>query len=72
MDERFEEHMNKTALTEDIVRQYGQLLPVAVLRPSFVIVTNEELDWTDNIDGLNGVIAGVALGIIRIMHEDLR
>ncbi|XP_035787730.1 fatty acyl-CoA reductase wat-like isoform X1 [Anopheles albimanus] len=88
MDERFEEHMNKTvndfihpwpntyvytkALTEDIVRQYGQLLPVAVVRPSIVIATNEEPigGWTDNIYGLNGVIAGVALGIIRIMHVD--
>ncbi|XP_058060623.1 fatty acyl-CoA reductase wat-like isoform X1 [Anopheles bellator] len=88
MDERFEQHMNKTvndfilpwpntyvftkALTEDVVRQYGELLPVAVVRPSIVIATNEEPigGWTDNIYGLNGVIAGVALGIIRIMHVD--
>uniref|UniRef100_A0A182UB34 Fatty acyl-CoA reductase n=1 Tax=Anopheles melas TaxID=34690 RepID=A0A182UB34_9DIPT len=88
MDERFEEHMNKTvndfihpwpntyvytkALTEDVVRQYGELLPIAVVRPSIVIATNEEPigGWTDNIYGLNGVIAGVALGIIRIMHVD--
>uniref|UniRef100_A0A182JDN0 Fatty acyl-CoA reductase n=1 Tax=Anopheles atroparvus TaxID=41427 RepID=A0A182JDN0_ANOAO len=88
MDERFEEHMNKTvndfihpwpntyvytkALTEDVVRQYGELLPIAVVRPSIVIATNEEpiSGWTDNIYGLNGVIAGVALGIIRIMHVD--
>ncbi|XP_050072868.1 uncharacterized protein LOC126560962 [Anopheles maculipalpis] len=88
MDERFEEHMNKTvndfihpwpntyvytkALTEDVVRQYGELLPIAVVRPSIVIATNEEPigGWTDNIYGLNGVIAGIALGIIRIMHVD--
>lgn len=37
-----------------------------------MIATNEEPigGWTDNIYGLNGVIAGVALGIIRIMHVD--
>ncbi|XP_055611244.1 fatty acyl-CoA reductase wat-like [Uranotaenia lowii] len=86
MDEHFEEHMNKTvndfiapwpntyvytkALTEDIVRQFGERMPVGVLRPSIIIATNEEpiSGWTDNIYGLNGVIAGIALGIIRVMN----
>lgn len=37
-----------------------------------VIATNEEPieGWTDNIYGLNGVIAGIALGIIRVMYLD--
>lgn len=37
--------------------------------PKSVIATNEEPieGWTDNIYGLNGVIAGIALGIIRVM-----
>lgn len=85
MDDHFEEHINKTinefidpwpntyvytkALTEDMVRQFGERLPIAVVRPSIIIATNEEPieGWTDNIYGLNGVIAGIALGIIRIM-----
>ncbi|XP_058458774.1 fatty acyl-CoA reductase wat-like [Malaya genurostris] len=88
MDEHFEEHLNRTvnefihpwpntyvytkALTEDIVRQFGELLPIAVVRPSIIIATCEEPieGWTDNIYGLNGVIAGVALGIIRVMYLD--
>lgn len=88
MDEHFEDHINKTvnefihpwpntyvytkALTEDVVRQFGELLPIAVVRPSIIIATNEEPieGWTDNIYGLNGVIAGIALGIIRVMYLD--
>jgi alcohol-forming fatty acyl-CoA reductase len=57
------------ALTEEIVRRYGEYLPIAVVRPSIVVSTRADPfpGWSDNIYGLNGVIAGVALGIIRTM-----
>lgn len=59
MDGHFEDHINKTindfihpwpntyvytkALTEDIVRQFGELLPIAVLRPSISKYLNSKM-----------------------------
>jgi alcohol-forming fatty acyl-CoA reductase len=60
------------ALTEEVVRRFGEYLPIAVVRPSIVVSTMHDPieGWSDNIYGLNGVIAGVALGIIRTMVVD--
>jgi alcohol-forming fatty acyl-CoA reductase len=84
------------ALTEDVVRQFGDVIPAAVVRPSIVISTisgknfyfqalfskfylsviffySDPLEgWSDNIYGVNGVLIGVALGLIRAMMGDLK
>ncbi|XP_001868544.2 fatty acyl-CoA reductase wat [Culex quinquefasciatus] len=57
-------------LTENLVRQYCDRLPVAIVRPSIVISTLEDpiVGWTDNVYGLNGVLVGVGCGLLRVLH----
>ncbi|XP_058463867.1 fatty acyl-CoA reductase wat-like [Malaya genurostris] len=58
------------SLAEDIVRQYYEKIPTAVIRPSIVTTTNSDPipGWTDNIYGYNGVVVGAATGALRIFH----
>uniref|UniRef100_A0A336LKJ3 Fatty acyl-CoA reductase n=1 Tax=Culicoides sonorensis TaxID=179676 RepID=A0A336LKJ3_CULSO len=58
------------ALSEDVVRKFGEKLPLSIVRPSIIIATVKDPlpGWTDNIYGLNGVIVGVSAGLIRIMY----
>ena len=60
------------ALSEQVVRKYGKNLNVAVLRPSIVSTTfNEPVPgYTDNVYGVNGVVIGAGVGILRIFHID--
>jgi alcohol-forming fatty acyl-CoA reductase len=60
------------ALSELIVRKYGVNMNVAVIRPSIVATTfNEPIPgYTDNVYGVNGVVTGAGVGILRILHID--
>ncbi|EDS35447.1 fatty acyl-CoA reductase 1 [Culex quinquefasciatus] len=54
------------ALAEDLVRQFADKVPVAVIRPS--IGDDPIPGWTDNLYGFNGVVIGAATGALRIFH----
>lgn len=58
------------ALSEQIVRKYGSNLNTAIIRPAIIATTY--LDplpgYTDNIYGVNGVVTGAGVGILRILH----
>lgn len=56
------------ALAESLVAR--SKLPFAIVRPSIILTTYTEPipGYTNNIYGLNGVIVGVATGILRIMY----
>ena len=58
------------ALSEQIVRKYGSNLNIAVIRPSIISTTyNDPLPgYTDNIYGINGIVTGAGVGVLRILH----
>lgn len=58
------------ALSEQIVRKYGSNLNVAVIRPAIIATTyRDPLEgYTDNLYGVNGVVTGAGVGILRILH----
>ncbi|XP_031634319.1 fatty acyl-CoA reductase wat-like [Contarinia nasturtii] len=60
------------ALSEELMRQYGQRIPIVVIRPSIVIATHEDPipAWCNNIYGLNGMLVACGLGFLRIMVFD--
>lgn len=64
------------ALAEHIVRKYSGNMKVAISRPSIIATTFTDPlpGYTDNIYGVNGVVAGAGVGIIRILHinDDLK
>lgn len=55
-----------------MVRQYATNLNVCVVRPAIITVTYAEpvQGFTDNIYGLNGVLAGAGAGVLRILRID--
>ncbi|XP_049546654.1 fatty acyl-CoA reductase wat-like [Anopheles darlingi] len=58
------------SLAEDVVHQYKDKLPIAVVRPSIVTSTYKDpiTGWTDNFYGFNGVVVGAGTGVLRIFH----
>lgn len=58
------------ALSEGLVAEQIDNLPVVILRPSIVIpIWKEPLPgWTDNINGPTGLLIGAGKGVIRTMH----
>lgn len=58
------------ALAEQIVRKYSGNMKVGISRPSIIATTFTDPipGYTDNIYGVNGVVAGAGAGIIRILH----
>ncbi|KAJ9578556.1 hypothetical protein L9F63_005285, partial [Diploptera punctata] len=58
------------ALSEGLVAEQIDNLPVVILRPSIVIpVWKEPLPgWTDNINGPTGLLIGAGKGVIRTMY----
>ncbi|XP_063219802.1 putative fatty acyl-CoA reductase CG5065 [Bacillus rossius redtenbacheri] len=58
------------ALSEALVAEQIEKMPVIILRPSIVIpVWREPLPgWTDNINGPTGLLIGAGKGVIRTMH----
>lgn len=60
------------SLSEQVVRKYAKNMCVAIIRPSIVTTTYQDPipGWTDNIYGLNGVVTGAGVGVLRILHID--
>ncbi|XP_073985582.1 fatty acyl-CoA reductase wat-like [Rhodnius prolixus] len=60
------------AVAENAVKTYATGLPVSVFRPAIIIGTlNEPIPgWIDNIYGPTGLLAGVAVGVVRVIHTD--
>ena len=60
------------ALAEQIVRKYGGDMKVAIVRPAIISTTMEEpvQGYTDNLYGVNGVVMGAGVGVLRILHID--
>ncbi|GFG33603.1 hypothetical protein Cfor_03157, partial [Coptotermes formosanus] len=58
------------ALSEGLVAEQMDKLPVLILRPSIVVpVWKEPLPgWTDNLNGPTGLLIGAGKGIIRTMY----
>lgn len=58
------------ALSEGLVAEQMDKLPVVILRPSIVVpVWNEPLPgWTDNLNGPTGLLIGAGKGVIRSMY----
>ncbi|XP_045467137.1 putative fatty acyl-CoA reductase CG5065 [Harmonia axyridis] len=57
-------------LTEHLVNEYSNLLPIAIARPASVTAAWKEPlpGWVDNLNGPTGIIVGSGKGVIRSMH----
>lgn len=60
------------SLAEQIVKEYGNRLPIIIYRPSIVISTLDEPmpGWIDNFNGPAGLLTACALGIYRTAYGD--
>lgn len=58
------------AMAEQIVRKYGGNLNTAIIRPSIITTTYHDPmpGYTDNLYGVNGVVTGAGVGVLRILH----
>lgn len=58
------------ALSEQIVRKYGSNLNTAIIRPSIISTTYYDPlpGYTDNVYGVNGIVTGAGVGVLRILH----
>ncbi|CAB3363817.1 Hypothetical predicted protein [Cloeon dipterum] len=59
-------------VAEDVVKDLGRDLPIAVYRPAIIIATWKEpvSGWIDNVYGPTGVVVGAGLGILRTLQAD--
>nr|XP_022901635.1 putative fatty acyl-CoA reductase CG5065 [Onthophagus taurus] len=57
-------------LTEHLIKEYSEFLPIVVVRPSIVTAALKEPmpGWVDNLNGPTGILVGAGKGIIRSMH----
>ncbi|CAG9770823.1 unnamed protein product [Ceutorhynchus assimilis] len=57
-------------VAEDVVKNEGKNLPIALVRPSIVIATVKEpvAGWIDNVYGATGVLLGAAVGLLRTLY----
>ncbi|CAG9815058.1 unnamed protein product, partial [Phaedon cochleariae] len=57
-------------LTEQLVSEYREKLPIVIARPSIIIAAYKEPipGWIDNINGPTGILIGAGKGVIRTMH----
>ncbi|BET02124.1 Male sterility protein [Nesidiocoris tenuis] len=60
------------SLAENIVEEYSNRVPVVIVRPSVVVPSLQEPfpGWINNLNGLMGVVAGNAKGVMRVFHCD--
>ncbi|XP_017853477.1 fatty acyl-CoA reductase wat-like [Drosophila busckii] len=58
------------AVAEEVIRCFGECLPIGVFRPGIVISTYREpvVGWIDNFYGPTGAIAGAGTGVLRTLH----
>ncbi|KAJ8916629.1 hypothetical protein NQ315_000274, partial [Exocentrus adspersus] len=60
-------------LTEQLVAEYKDKLPLAIARPSIVAACHKEPipGWVDNLNGPTGIVIGAGKGVIRTMWCNL-
>ncbi|CAH1118467.1 unnamed protein product [Phaedon cochleariae] len=60
------------ALAENMLKDIGAGLPIAIFRPSIVISTYKEPipGWIDNLYGPTGVVAGAISGVLRVVANN--
>ncbi|GJQ79753.1 hypothetical protein Trydic_g23230 [Trypoxylus dichotomus] len=60
------------SIAEDVVRAEGVGLPLAIIRPSFIIATSQEPfpGWIENLYGPTGLLVAVNLGLARSTLAD--
>ncbi|XP_039314065.1 putative fatty acyl-CoA reductase CG5065 isoform X2 [Solenopsis invicta] len=58
------------ALSENLIEQVMEQIPVIIMRPSVIIpIWKEPIPgWTDNINGPTGLLIGAGKGVIRTMY----
>ncbi|KAJ9586757.1 hypothetical protein L9F63_019656, partial [Diploptera punctata] len=63
-------HLFTKALAEDLIKDEGKNLPIAILRPSIVVSTVHEpvMGWVNDITGVAGIVAGAAEGLLKSLH----
>ncbi|GLV36882.1 uncharacterized protein CBL_02283 [Carabus blaptoides fortunei] len=57
-------------LTEQLVAEFKEKIPVAIARPSIVTASWKEPmpGWVENLNGPTGLLVGAGKGVIRTMH----
>ncbi|CAG9766285.1 unnamed protein product [Ceutorhynchus assimilis] len=60
------------AVSEKLIYDAKESLPIGLFRPSIITSTVEEPieGWTDNLNGPNGLIFSINVGLLRIIHCD--
>jgi nucleoside-diphosphate-sugar epimerase len=60
------------SLAEQIVQKYAKNLNTIIVRPAIITATYLEpiAGYTDNVYGLNGVLVGAGVGVLRILRID--
>ncbi|XP_050422292.1 fatty acyl-CoA reductase wat-like [Adelges cooleyi] len=59
-------------VAENLVKQYGQDMPISIVRPSIVVFTQDEpiVGWFTNMSSVPGLCLGIGLGAIRVLLID--
>ncbi|XP_050427039.1 fatty acyl-CoA reductase wat-like isoform X4 [Adelges cooleyi] len=59
-------------IAENLVKQYGQHLPISIVRPSIVTFTKDEpiTGWFTNVNSVPGLCIGIIVGAIRVLLCD--
>ncbi|XP_027845565.2 fatty acyl-CoA reductase wat-like [Aphis gossypii] len=59
-------------IAENIVKQYGQNMPICITRPCIVMFTNEEpiSGWANTMKSVPGLSIGLGLGAIHVVQAD--
>ncbi|KAF2895082.1 hypothetical protein ILUMI_11094 [Ignelater luminosus] len=60
------------SVAEDIIRKESNGLPIAVVRPSIVVVTSKEpvSGWINNSYGATGIFVNIGMGVVRTLYCD--
>lgn len=60
------------ALSEALVRKFGKRHNAAIIRPSIITGTVGDplMGWADNLYGVQGMIVGVAIGLMKVLKYD--
>lgn len=60
------------ALCEDLIRKFGRRNNAAIIRPSIITGTVGDplMGWADNLYGVQGMIVGVTIGLMKVLKYD--
>ncbi|XP_050423207.1 uncharacterized protein LOC126834987 [Adelges cooleyi] len=59
-------------VAENLVKQYGENMPICIARPSIVVFTKDEpmAGWFTSMKSVPGLCLGVGLGVVRVVLLD--